>query len=174
MIESLVGYLLEFIDFLSPLKVINEYEHAIHLRRGLYLRTAHGGVRWKLPIVDAFAVYDMRIRTTNLVTQKLTSSDMETVLLGVAIRWRIVNPLTLMRKAEDYTAALDDSTYGEIAAYVVECTWEQLFSDEWMPQVLAAVSTRASRFGIEVLDVWRTDLVHAKVLCIDGIGHGGE
>ena len=167
MIETLVGYVLQFLDFFMPMTIVAEYEKAVLLRFGKYKRTLEPGLRWKIPFgVDDVLKDNVVPATRNLQPQKLTTSDGVTVVVGAALRWSIRDIVKVKLHVEDSDSVLDDSTYGEIAGFVRESTWDQINEVDWVQQVFAAVRKRAFRFGIEVEELWITDLARTRVLCL--------
>lgn len=167
MFETIVAKVLEFLDFFSPVTLIMQYERGILLRKGRYKKTLGTGYHWKVPFgIDVIHKDSIIPDTNNLNWQRLQTSDGHTVLISVAIRWRVSSVKKFNLSAQDADSVLNDSTYGEVAAFVRSSSWDDIQDDDWIHMVSAAVKKRALRFGVTVEELWVTDLVKAPVICL--------
>lgn len=167
MIADLVGYILQFLDLFNPLVLVHQYERAILLRKGKYKRTLGTGFHFKIPFaVDTIHKDSILPDTNNLNWQRCETKDSKSVLISVAARWRISSVKEFNLGAQDADSVLNDSIYGEVAAFVRTSAWDEINEDDWIAQVQAAVQKRAKRFGVTVEELWITDLVRAPVISL--------
>lgn len=168
MLDRLFDFIADFFELLAFITIVDEYERGIVLTLGKYRgRMLEPGYHWVWPFgIDSVLVDNVVPTTTNLDPQKLTTADGAQIIIGVAIRWNIRDIEKAALRVEDIDSVLDDSTYGEISAYVRDSTLEEINTDEWIQEVHAAIRKRAFRFGIEVEETWITDLIRTKVICL--------
>lgn len=144
--------------------IVREYERVLQLRRGLVLRVAQPGWRWKLPFgIDELIRADTRTQTANLHTQVLETADGTNVVIGAVVRWRLVpEKVETAILTFDTIDSVQDIVYGMVAEQVAEHGVKDL--PLLRAKILEAVRRRIGRYGFDIEDIYITDIAPAKTL----------
>jgi regulator of protease activity HflC (stomatin/prohibitin superfamily) len=93
---------------LFALKVASQWEKAIVLRLGKFLRLAGPGAFWVVPIVDATPTWiDHRVMVTPFAAQKTLTKDTVPVDVDAVLFWVVWDAEKAALEVENYRAAVD-------------------------------------------------------------------
>ena len=161
--KTLAVFGLIAILFLGSLSlfVVNEKEKAIVLRLGQIARAdSAAGLHWKLPFVESVRKFDGRIMTLDAEPEQYLTAEKKNVSVDAFVKWRIMDVATY------FTAMSGDATKANdrISQIIKEGlrnqfgkrTIQEVVSgerEEIMDILTTETSTKASEFGIEVVDV---------------------
>lgn len=166
MLDKLVEFLTRFGNQLMPWVIIEEWNGAVHLRFGKWIKTLPPGLHFKIPFFDSIIECPVITQSINLPSQTLTTLDEQSIVLKSIIRYRVSNVRTYLLKVMHATDVLVDTTQGMIRDIVEVTTWEDLVDVNH--QITNEVKEFVVKWGIEVEAVTITDLGIVKSFRIFG------
>ena len=166
MLDKLVEFLIRFGNQLMPWVIIEEWNGAVHLRFGKWIKTLPPGLHFKIPFFDSIIECPVITQSINLPSQTLTTLDEQSIALKSIIRYRVSNVRTYLLKVMHATDVLVDTTQGMIRDIVEVTTWEELVDVNH--QITNEVKEFVVKWGIEVEAVTITDLGIVKSFRIFG------
>ena len=166
MFDKLVEFLTRFGNQLMPWVIIEEWNGAVHLRFGKWIKTLPPGLHFKIPFFDSIIECPVITQSINLPSQTLTTLDEQSIVLKSIIRYRVSNVRTYLLKVMHATDVLVDTTQGMIRDIVEVTTWEDLVDVNH--QITNEVKEFVVKWGIEVEAVTITDLGIVKSFRIFG------
>ncbi len=89
----------------SSVKVVKEYERAIIFRLGRLTGARGPGVFFKIPLVDAFRLVDLRVVTFDVPNQQIITKDNITVDVDAVVYYRVSDPVKAVVSVENYVNA---------------------------------------------------------------------
>lgn len=160
----LLGGLVILIVGLLALKqvciIVDEREQVIVTQFGEYIRTiTNSGVAFKTPLLHSAIRFDRRILVSDAPEAEYLSQDKKRLVADPITRWRISDPLKFFKTVRDESGArarLDDLVFSELRSEVASHTFATVIGSKReaiMDNVAKSVRTKASEFGIEVVDV---------------------
>ena len=166
MLDKLAEFLTRFGNQLMPWVIIEEWNGAVHLRFGKWIKTLPPGLYFKIPFFDSIIECPVITQSINLPSQTLTTLDEQSIVLKSIIRYRVSNVRTYLLKVMHATDVLVDTTQGMIRDIVEVTTWEDLVDVNH--QITNEVKEFVVKWGIEVEAVTITDLGIVKSFRIFG------
>ena len=166
MLDKLVEFLTRFGNQLMPWVIIEEWNGAVHLRFGKWIKTLPPGLHFKIPFFDSIIECPVITQSINLPSQTLTTLDEQSIALKSIIRYRVSNVRTYLLKVMHATDVLVDTTQGMIRDIVEVTTWEDLVDVNH--QITNEVKEFVVKWGIVVEAVTITDLGIVKSFRIFG------
>ena len=166
MLDKLAEFLTRFGNQLMPWVIIEEWNGAVHLRFGKWIKTLPPGLHFKIPFFDSIIECPVITQSINLPSQTLTTLDEQSIVLKSIIRYRVSNVRTYLLKVMHATDVLVDTTQGMIRDIVEVTTWEDLVDVNH--QITNEVKEFVVKWGIEVEAVTITDLGIVKSFRIFG------
>ena len=82
--------------------LVNQWEEAVVLRLGKYNRILKPGLNFIIPIVEAIAFRDMRLRTMNLQHQETLTKDNISVSIDAVVFMKIVDSKKSITEIQDF------------------------------------------------------------------------
>jgi len=166
MLDRLVEFLIRFGNQVMPWVIIEEWNGAVHLRFGKWIKTLEPGLHFKIPFFDSIIECPVITQSINLPSQTLTTLDEQSIVLKSIIRYRVSNVRTYLLKVMHATDVLIDTTQGMIRDIVEVTTWNDLVDVNH--QITNEVKEFVVKWGIEVEAVTITDLGIVKSFRIFG------
>jgi len=166
MFDKLVEFLTRFGNQLIPWVIVEEWNGAVHLRLGKWIRTLGPGLHFKIPFFDNIIECPVITQSINLPSQTLTTLDEQSIVLKSIIRYRVSNVRTYLLKVMHATDVLIDTTQGIIRDVVETTTWDDLVDVNY--QITNEVKEFVVKWGIKVEAVTITDLGIVKSFRIFG------
>ncbi len=140
--------------------IVDEREQVIVTQFGEYIRTiTNSGYAFKSPFLHSAIRFDRRILVSDAPQAEYLSQDKKRLVADPVTRWRIVDPLKFFKTVRDESGArarLDDLVFSELRSEVASHTFATVIGtkrEAIMDNVAKIVRTKASEFGIEVVDV---------------------
>ena len=140
--------------------IVDEREQVIVTQFGEYLRTIQKpGLALKAPFLHSAIRFDRRILVSDAPQAEYLSQDKKRLVADPITRWRISDPLKFFKTVRDEPGArarLDDLVFSELRSEVASHTFATVIGSKReaiMDNVAKSVRTKASEFGIEVMDV---------------------
>ncbi len=160
LIIALAGLVVTVAILKQVVIIVDESEQVIITKFGEYIRTVkEPGVAWKMPFLNTATRFDRRILVSDAPEAEYLSQDKKRLVADPVTRWRIVDPLKFFKTVRDESGArarLDDLVFSELRGEVASHDFVTVIGSKReaiMDTVASNVRTKASDFGIEVVDV---------------------
>ena len=89
----------------AAIKIVRQYERGVVFRLGRYVSNRGPGLNFIIPFIDRMAKVDMRIRTLDVPTQEMITSDTVTVRVNAVVYFRVMDAPTSIINVEDFVNA---------------------------------------------------------------------
>jgi membrane protease subunit HflK len=166
MLDKLVDLLVRFGMDMLPFVIIEQWNGAVQLRFGKYIKVLYPGIHFKMPFFDSIIETPVITQSVNLPSQTLTTLDEQSIVLKSIIRYKVSNIRTYLLGVMHANDVLIDTTQGIIRDVVEMTTWPGLVDVN--SQITNEVKEYVVRWGIEIEAVTITDLGLVKSFRIFG------
>jgi len=166
MLDRLVDLLVRFGMDALPFVIIEQWNGAVQLRCGKFIKVLSPGIHFKIPFFDNVIETPVITQSVNLPSQTLTTLDEQSIVLKSIIRYKVSNVRTYLLGVMHANDVLIDTTQGMIRDVVELTTWEDLVDVN--ETITDKVKEYVVRWGIEVEAVTITDLGIVKSFRIFG------
>ena len=166
MLDKLVEFLTKFSYQMMPWVIIEQWNGAVQLRLGKFIKVLYPGIHFKIPLFDSIIECPVITQSVNLPSQTLTTLDEQGIVLKSIIRYRVSNIQTYLLSVMHANDVLIDTTQGIIRDVVERTTWNNLVDVN--ETITNEVKEYVVRWGIEVEAVTITDLGIVKSFRIFG------
>jgi regulator of protease activity HflC (stomatin/prohibitin superfamily) len=166
MFDKLVDLLVRFSMDILPFVIVEQWNGAVQLRFGKFIKVLYPGIHFKIPFFDSIIECPVITQSVNLPSQTLTTLDDESIVLKSIIRYRVSNIQTYLLGVMHANDVLIDTTQGMIRDVVELTTWDDLVDVN--ETITNKVKEYVVRWGIEVEAVTITDLGIVKSFRIFG------
>ena len=166
MLDKLVDLVVRFGRDMLPFVIIEQWNAAVQLRYGKWIKNLSGGIHFKIPFFDSVIECPVITQSVNLPSQTLTTLDEESIVLKAIIRYRVSNIQTYLLSVMHANDVLIDTTQGIIRDVVEMTTWPGLVDVN--SQITNEVKEYVVKWGIEIEAVTITDLGIVKSFRIFG------
>lgn len=150
MLDRLIDLFLQFVELFRFFVVIDHYQRAVVLRLGHYHRELGPGLHWMIPMAEDALVDNVKVRTTHMGDQVLTTLDGKTITVSGIIRWNISDIRKALLEVEGLDDVYRDVTVTTLADYVKNKTWEQLQDPVVTEELTKTARKMGWRYGVEV------------------------
>ena len=166
MLDKLVDLLVRFGRDMLPFVIIEQWNGAVQLRFGKFIKVLYPGIHFKIPFFDSVIETPVITQSVNLPSQTLTTLDEQSIVLKSIIRYKVNNIQTYLLGVMHANDVLIDTTQGMIRDIVEMTTWPALVDVN--TQITNEVKEFVVKWGIEVEAVTITDLGLVKSFRIFG------
>jgi regulator of protease activity HflC (stomatin/prohibitin superfamily) len=166
MFDKLVDLLVRFSMDILPFVIVEQWNGAVQLRFGKFIKVLYPGIHFKIPFFDSIVECPVITQSVNLPSQTLTTLDDESIVLKSIIRYKVSNIQTYLLGVMHANDVLIDTTQGMIRDVVELTTWDDLVDVN--ETITNKVKEYVVRWGIEVEAVTITDLGIVKSFRIFG------
>ena len=166
MLDKLVDLLVRFGMDMLPFVIIEQWNGAVQLRYGKFIKVLYPGIHFKIPFFDSVIECPVITQSVNLPSQTLTTFDEQSIVLKSIIRYKVSNIQTYLLSVMHANDVLIDTTQGMIRDVVELTTWDDLVDVN--ETITNKVKEYVVRWGIEVEAVTITDLGIVKSFRIFG------
>lgn len=156
MFDKLIEFLLNFWNDLMPITYVNEWEQAVYLRFGKYVKVCKPGLVFKIPFVDRLWPASVITQTVHLQPQTLTTKDDYNIVLKSIVRYHVSDTKKFVLNVMHASDVLVDTTQGIIRDIVERTEWHDL--ENVNDVITNEVSNVVGIWGIEIERVTLTDL----------------
>ncbi len=156
-----LGLLVILIILLSlSVKLNSEWEEAIILRMGKYLRTAGPGLYFIVPIIDSPIQVNKRIVTTDLSGQQVLTQDNVTASIDAVMFSKIVNPKDSVIKVERLYMALEKLAQTTLRNVIGQMALDDLLMKrhEVAEKIKNDLDAAVSDWGVDVMRLELQDI----------------
>jgi regulator of protease activity HflC (stomatin/prohibitin superfamily) len=166
MFDKLVDLLVRFSMDILPFVIVEQWNGAVQLRYGKFIKVLYPGIHFKIPFFDSIVECPVITQSVNLPSQTLTTLDEQSIVLKSIIRYKVSNIQTYLLGVMHANDVLIDTTQGMIRDVVELTTWDDLVDVN--ETITNKVKEYVVRWGIEVEAVTITDLGIVKSFRIFG------
>ena len=166
MFDKLVDLLVRFSMDILPFVIVEQWNGAVQLRFGKFIKVLYPGIHFKIPFFDSIIECPVITQSVNLPSQTLTTLDDESIVLKSIIRYKVSNIQTYLLSVMHANDVLIDTTQGIIRDVVERTTWNNLVDVN--ETITNEVKEYVVRWGIEVEAVTITDFGIVKSFRIFG------
>jgi membrane protease subunit HflK len=166
MFDKLVDLLVRFSMDILPFVIVEQWNGAVQLRFGKFIKVLYPGIHFKIPFFDSIVECPVITQSVNLPSQTLTTLDEQSIVLKSIIRYKVSNIRTYLLGVMHANDVLIDTTQGMIRDVVELTTWDDLVDVN--ETITNKVKEYVVRWGIEVEAVTITDLGIVKSFRIFG------
>jgi membrane protease subunit HflK len=166
MLDKLVDLIVRFGMDTLPFVIIEQWNGAVQLRYGKFIKVLYPGIHFKIPFFDSVIECPVITQSVNLPSQTLTTLDEQSIVLKSIIRYKVSNIQTYLLSVMHANDVLIDTTQGMIRDVVELTTWDDLVDVN--ETITNKVKEYVVRWGIEVEAVTITDLGLVKSFRIFG------
>jgi len=164
MFDKLISLIQQFIHELWPVFIIDEWEEAIVLRAGKFLRTVNPGIYFKIPFFDSVWKHVTITQSIDIPPQSITTADNKNVVVKGIIRFTIVDIKAFLLTITQPQDVLTDTTGGMIRDIIEDTEWVNIIDID--KKLTSEVGKFVKKWGIKVEKVTLTDLQIANSIRI--------
>lgn len=166
MLDKLLEFLIRFYRDLVPFVIVEQWNSAVQLRLGKWVRNLSVGIWAKVPFFDSICECPVITQSVNLPSQTLTTLDEQSIVLKAIIRYHVSDVKKYLLGVMHANDVLIDTTQGMIRDVVELTNWEDLVNVN--ETITNEVKEFVVKWGIEVEAVTITDLGIVKSFRIFG------
>ena len=165
MFESIIQWLKEGWDTISPFFIIREYEQGVLLRFGKYKKTyLHSGIYVKIPIFDEPHTCNVTMRTEKIGHQSLTTKDGKLVVVSSMAKYHIDDVKVFLLEVEEAIEAISDITQGIIKRSITDQEWKDCITNDFDKDITIKVRREVKKWGIHIDQITITEIATSKTL----------
>lgn len=144
----------------QALFIVDETKQVIILQFGEPVNTVQTpGLNTKLPFIQNIIFFEKRVLSSDAPPQEYLTLDKKRLVVDHVTRWQITDPLLFFKAVRTETGArarLDDIVFSELRQELARVQFSDVIAQERVnieERVAQASATKASEFGINVVDV---------------------
>lgn len=156
MIEAgiVLGILAVFALALVPaaVRIIKQYEAGVLLRLGRFVGVRGPGLNFIIPYIDSLTRVDMRIRTLDVPSQEMITSDTVTVKVNAVVYFRVMDAEKAIIQVQEYVNATWQIAQTTLRAVIGSTDLESLLSrrEEVNGRLQQIIDEETEPWGIKV------------------------
>ena len=158
MFDRLIDVITEWWAYLMPAIIIPNYEEAVLLRNGKFVKVLGPGFHVKLPIFDEVISHHVVVTTLSLPAQSLYTQDKQNIVVKGVIKYKISDVKIFLLEVFDAQDALADMTQSIIKNIIITTPLEQCLDLELDNLLTKKVRVEARKWGVEIQQVTLTDI----------------
>jgi regulator of protease activity HflC (stomatin/prohibitin superfamily) len=156
MLDKFIEQIIKFGKDLLPYFIIEEWNEAVVLRFGKFLKVAKPGVHFKIPFFDSVWETEIITQSLDMNQQSIKTADGKNIVVKAIIRFSIIDTKTYITSIMKPHDVLVDTTQGMIREIIEETRWYELVGVD--AELTSKVGKFMRRWGIKVEKVTLTDL----------------
>ncbi len=148
------------IIFFSGLRVINQYQRAVKLRLGKYVKTLQPGLNWIIPIFEKIIKVDVRVITIDVPSQEVITRDNVPMKVNGVVFFKVVNSEKAVLEVEHYKYAISQLAQSALRDMTGKAELDSVLEkrEEIGNQIQRIVDKETDPWGIKVTDVKIKDI----------------
>lgn len=164
MFDKLITLIQQFVNELNPIFIIDQWEEAVVLRNGKFLKTVKPGLYYKRPFFDSVWKHTTITQSIDIPPQSITTADNKNVVVKGIIRFTITDIKAFLLTITQPQDVLTDTTGGMIRDIIEDTRWEGIIDID--KKLTSEVGKFVKKWGIKVEKVTLTDLQIANSIRI--------
>ena len=158
MFDRLIDVITEWWAYLMPAIIIPNYEEAVLLRNGKFVKVLGPGFHVKLPIFDEVISQHVVVTTLSLPAQSLYTQDKQNIVVKGVIKYKIADVKIFLLEVFDAQDALADMTQSIIKNIIITTPLEECLDLELDNLLTKKVRVEAKKWGVDIQQVTLTDI----------------
>lgn len=158
MFDRLIDVITEWWAYFMPAIIIPNYEEAVLLRNGKFIKVLGPGFHVKLPIFDEVISHHVVVTTLSLPAQSLYTQDKQNIVVKGVIKYKISDVKIFLLEVFDAQDALADMTQSIIKNIIITTPLEQCLDLELDNLLTKKVRVEARKWGVDIQQVTLTDI----------------
>jgi regulator of protease activity HflC (stomatin/prohibitin superfamily) len=158
MFDRLIDVITEWWAYLMPAIIIPNYEEAVLLRNGKFVKVLGPGFHVKLPIFDEVISQHVVVTTLSLPAQSLYTKDKQNIVVKGVVKYKIADVKIFLLEVFDAQDALADMTQSIIKNIIITTSIEECLDLELDNVLTKKVRVEARKWGVEIQQVTLTDI----------------
>ena len=136
----------------ASVRIIKQYEHGVILRLGKYVGTRGPGLNFIVPFIDSMMKVDLRIRTLDVPSQEMITSDTVTVRVNAVVYFRVMDAMQSIMNVEDFANATWQIAQTTLRSVIGSTDLENLLSqrDEVNNRLQNIIDEQTEPWGVKV------------------------
>ena len=156
MFDKLIEFLIKLGKDVLLWVVIEEWNEAVLLRFGKFVKVLKPGFHFKIPFFDSVWETETITQSIDMNPQSITTADGKNIVVKAIIRFSVVDTKTYVMSIMKPHDVLVDTTQGMIREIIEDTRWYDLVGID--KQLTTEVGKFMRRWGIKVEKVTLTDL----------------
>lgn len=156
MFDKLIEFLIKLGKDVLLWVVIEEWNEAVLLRFGKFVKVLKPGIHFKIPFFDSVWETETITQSIDMNPQSITTADGKNIVVKAIIRFSVVDTKTYVMSIMKPHDVLVDTTQGMIREIIEDTRWYDLVGID--KQLTTEVGKFMRRWGIKVEKVTLTDL----------------
>ena len=156
MFDKLIEFLIKLGKDVLLWVVIEEWNQAVLLRFGKFVKVLKPGIHFKIPFFDSVWETETITQSIDMNPQSITTADGKNIVVKAIIRFSVVDTKTYVMSIMKPHDVLVDTTQGMIREIIENTRWYDLVGID--KQLTTEVGKFMRRWGIKVERVTLTDL----------------
>jgi regulator of protease activity HflC (stomatin/prohibitin superfamily) len=158
MFDRLIDVITEWWAYFMPAIIIPNYEEAVLLRNGKFIKVLGPGFHVKLPIFDEVISHHVVVTTLSLPAQSLYTKDKQNIVVKGVVKYKIADVKIFLLEVFDAQDALADMTQSIIKNIIITTSIEECLDLELDNILTKKVRVEARKWGVEIQQVTLTDI----------------
>jgi regulator of protease activity HflC (stomatin/prohibitin superfamily) len=158
MFDRLIDVITEWWAYLMPAIIIPNYEEAVLLRNGKFVKVLGPGFHVKLPIFDEVISHHVVVTTLSLPAQSLYTQDKQNIVVKGVVKYKISDVKIFLLEVFDAQDALADMTQSIIKNIIITTPLETCLDLELDNLLTKKVRVEARKWGVDIQQVTLTDI----------------
>lgn len=164
MLDKLIDFILGLFDQINPFFIVSEYQQAVVLRNGKFLKLLKNGLHLKAPFIDEIIKQHTITTTLTLPAQSLVTKDGFDVVIKGIVKYKIFDIKIFCLEVFDNIDAISDISQGIIKTQIMNNTWDFCTNNELDNLLSKKVRHEVKKYGVEVEQVTLTDIAKIRTI----------
>ena len=145
---------------LAGIRVVFEYKRAIKFRFGKYVKILKPGFRWVIPVIETTQFVDIRVITSNILSQEVMTQDNVPCRIDGVLFFKIDDAEKAVLEVEDYNFAITQLAQAALRDVCGKVELDTILSkrEEIGKNIQEIVEAQTSEWGIAIKDVKIKDI----------------
>ena len=143
---------LAFVLVPATVRIVRQYEIGVLFRLGRLVGSRGPGLNFIIPFIDNLVKVDMRIRTLDVASQEMITSDTVTVRVNAVVYFRVMDAERSVVQVQQYIDATRQIAQTTLRAVIGSTDLEMLLSrrEEVNQQLQSIIDEQTEPWGIKV------------------------
>lgn len=153
MLEWIREFLVMFLDYAKPWTVVNQYEEAVILRGGQYLKTLLPGYYLKWPLLDYYLMVHVKPDTFEFEPISITTLDGKTIIIGLVVEFEVFDSRLYITETNDTPSNMRDIARGEMSDFLEDISWGDIKKKTTKNALRKLLASKYEKMGVRVTDM---------------------
>lgn len=161
--EWIQQLLTEFLGYIKPWVLIDQYEMGVLLRFGKFHKVLNPGLHPKIPIVDYGHAAITTFDTLSIDEVNLTTADGQTISIGLYVEFEVDDIYKYLILTNDTRTNMVDISKGVLSSVLEDITWEDIKKKVTINAIKRRLTPKFAEMGVLLKDCQFTDKCKSRV-----------